>query len=605
MRFRLFILLLAPYSTILAQCDRWQQRVRYEMDVHLDVTTHRYSGVQRLAYVNNSPDTLPELFFHLYFNAFQPVSEMDVRSRTISDPDPRVADRIVQLSPEEQGRLAVERMTMDGQPCQLVHRRTVLWVGLPKPLLPGATATLELAFDGQVPVQIRRSGRNNREGIAYSMTQWYPKVAAYDQRGWHPDPYVGREFYGPFGDWEVRLTLDSSHTVAATGELVNADAVGHGYAIRTSDAAARGGELTWHFRAANVHDFAWASDPDYVHVITQVPDGPLLRFFYQDKPEEKAAWKNLPGQMVKAFQYMNQRFGKYPYPVYSFVQGGDGGMEYPMLTLIVGRRNPVGVSVHESVHSWFHGVLASNEKRYPWMDEGFTEYASHLVMRELNGGEGDPHAPAYKGYFELVRSDAHEPMSLHADHYRTNYGYSTTAYNKGEVFLHQLGYVIGDSTLQRGLRRYFATCQFKHPEPQDVERVMEKESGLVLDWYFDEWINTTRTVDYAVDTLVASEGGSSIGLRRKGDMLMPMDVLVTTKDGKRTYYHIPLSLMQGAKPKGSEAFTFEALAPWPWTDPLYWIQLPVPPRQIVSVEIDPSERLADVNRLNNIKSPRR
>ena len=215
-----------------AQCDRWQQRVQYAMDVRMDVATHTYDGTTSLTYRNNSPDTLRELFFHLYPNAFRPGSEMDVRSRTIADPDDRVGSRIAELQPGEMGRLVVDRMTQQGHTLELEHLGTVLRARLHHPILPGKSATLHFAFNGQVPVQIRRSGRNNAEGVAYSMTQWYPKVAHYDHRGWHAYPYVGREFHGVWGDFDLRLTLDSSYTVAATGVLQDPEEIGHGYATR-------------------------------------------------------------------------------------------------------------------------------------------------------------------------------------------------------------------------------------------------------------------------------------------------------------------------------------------------------------------------------------
>ena len=583
-----------------AQCDRWQQRIACTMTIDLDHRTHRFDGTEQLTYWNNSPDTIREVFFHLYFNAFRPGSEMDVRSRTIADPDRRVGGRIAELAVEEMGELRVGRMDQDGSACTLEHLGTVLKVGLAKAIAPGKSTRLDLDFRGQVPVQIRRSGRDNKEGISYSMTQWYPKIAAYDDRGWHADPYVGREFYGEFGEFDVHITLDSSFTIASTGVLQNPGEIGHGYPKSGSFARPGGGpRLTWHFKASNVHDFAWAADPDYRHVTEQVPGGPLLRFFYQDQPDEVKAWAGLPAAMVKNFLFMNEHYGRYPYPEFTFAQGGDGGMEYPMLTLIMGKRNPVGVSVHESIHNWFYGVLATNESEHHWMDEGFTEYASSEVMRHLLGGEGDPHADAFGGYLMLADSSVHEPMSVHADHFGSNFGYGVTAYSKGELFLAQLRCVIGEKGVGQGMRDYFADCRLKHPRPSDLERVMEKRSGLELDWYFDEWINTTRLLDYAVDTLAAHGDSTAITLSRQGGMLMPLDVEVTWRDGRKRMFHVPLSLMLGAKTAGSEPFAFTALRPWQWTDPQYTFVVPGEAWNVASVVIDPQGRLADVDRANN------
>lgn len=588
----------------LAQCDGWQQRIQCSIEVDLDVRTHRFTGTQQLGYWNNSPDTLNELYFHLYFNAFKPGSEMDLRSRAIEDPDIRVGDRIQGLAPHEVGDLHCTQVRQDGKPVATEPLGTVLRVRLRRPVLPGRSTSLTLDFSGQVPVQIRRSGRQNAEGVAYSMAQWYPKVAAYDRSGWHADPYVGREFYGEWGDYDVRITLDSSYTVAATGVLANAREIGHGYARRTKPQKRNDGKLTWYFKAPRVHDFAWAADPTYVHTTAQVPDGPLLHFFRKSDAALDENWAQLPAFMVRAVQYMNEHFGRYPWPAYSFVQGGDGGMEYNMLTLITGNRrlgSLVGVSVHELVHSWYYGVLASNELRYPWMDEGFTEYAGAEVMRFLfpQNQQGRVHAKATEAYLRLAGSGSHEPMSVEADHFATNRSYSATAYSKGEFFLDQLGAVVGDSLLHRGLRRYFQACAFKHPAPVDVQRAMEKETGLQLGWYFNEWINTTRTLDYAVGSVTPSNSGTMVTLERKGLMLMPVDVAVQLKDSTTIHLNIPLSLMFGARAGSPDGNVWQTLPAWPWTAPTYSFSLAVPVGTIAHITLDPMLRLGDADRAND------
>lgn len=591
-------------AAAVAQCDRWQQRITCALAVDLDVAAHTFTGTEKLVYRNNSPDTLSQLFFHLYFNAFKPGSEMDVRSRTIADPDPRVGDRIARLSPQEQGDLRCGTILQDGKATTQEFLNTILRVRLAKPLLPGRSTTLTFDFHGQVPLQIRRSGRDNKEGVAYSMTQWFPKVAVYDHQGWHADPYVGREFYGEWGDYDVRITLDSSFTVAASGELVNPQEVGHGYAPLTKPVKRTDGRSTWHFQAPNVHDFAWAADPQYKHVTAQVPNGPLLRFIYKRSPELESVWKDLPGYMVRSFQFMAKHFGAYPYPSFSFVQGGDGGMEYPNMTLITGDRklgSLVGTSVHESIHNWFYGMLASDEGSYPWMDEGFTEFAGNEVMRYLFPGQdqGRPHEEATEAYLRLAGTPDHEPMSTHADHFVTNRGYGATAYSKGEFFLDQLGEVIGDSTLHRGLLLYYDRCRFKHPEPIDVQRCMERTSGMQLDWYFDEWINSTRTLDYAVQEVVGRNDSLEVTLVRKGEMVMPIDVAVTGVDGVSTLFHVPTSLALGARTEPLAIGPYQQLPAWQWTDPTYTIVLPARISSIQAISIDPFGRLADSDRSND------
>jgi len=276
-------------------------------------------------------------------------------------------------------------------------------------------------------------------------------------------------------------------------------------------------------------------------------------------------------------------------------------MEYPMLTLITGKRklgSLVGVSVHESVHSWFYGVLASDEGHFPWMDEGFTEYAGSKVMQHLFGGTADPHASAYEGYRALMAMPEHEPMSVHGDHFETNRAYGITAYSKGEMFLQQLGYVIGDTTMRQGLMRYFDACRFKHPMPVDLERSMEKVSGLELDWYFDEWINTTRVTDYAIDTIFDNGDSTQVRVRRLGGMLMPVDLRITNTEGASTVVHIPLSLMRGVKPGGSESYPFTSARSWSWPEPTYTLRVP---GSWNIAELFSAGRLADMDPSNDRK----
>jgi len=216
-----------------AQSDRWQQHALYDMDIDLDVETNRFTGTQEIKYTNNSPDELDRVYYHLYFNAFQPGSMMDERSRTIADPDKRVGDRISKLSEKEIGYQKVKSLTMNGKACKIYTEGTILEVDLPMAIKPGQTVKLEMEFEAQVPLQVRRTGRDSKEGIRYSMTQWYPKLCEYDYQGWHANPYVGREFYGIWGDFDVKITLDKKYMVGASGELQNKKKIGMGYTDTT------------------------------------------------------------------------------------------------------------------------------------------------------------------------------------------------------------------------------------------------------------------------------------------------------------------------------------------------------------------------------------
>lgn len=600
----LFVLALAGFSASASYPGYWQQEVDYTMNIDVNVENYQYTGAMKLVYTNNSPDDLERVFFHLYFNAFQPGSMMDVRSRTIDDPDPRVGDRIFRLTPEEQGWMRIQTLTMNGKPVDFKEVGTILEVSLPSVIRSGKKAVFEMTWDAQVPLQVRRSGRTSAEGIEFSMAQWYPKMCEYDIEGWHANPYIGREFHGVWGDFKVNITIDKNYLIGATGVLRNANEIGHGYSDGKVQQKPVNGKLTWRWEAKRVHDFVWAADPDYVHFTEQVPDGPLLRFIYQPNPDFDANWEELPRFITKAFTYLSKNFGKYPYPVYSFIQGGDGGMEYPMATLITGHRSLrslVGVSVHEAAHSWYQGVLATNEALYEWMDEGFTSFATDLTMLHLFADPTRrPHQYAYQGYIGLALSGKENPLTTHADHYTTNYAYGMAAYSKGEVLLAQLGYVIGAEVRDRALLRYFEEWKFKHPTSRDFKRVMERESGIELDWYFEYFEKSTRTIDYGIRSVADRGGVTSLTLERIGLMPMPIDLVITLASGESIMYTIPLRIMRGSKKKPADfEGAFEVATGWRWTDAEYVLELPFSSTEIVAIEIDPARGMADIDRSNN------
>lgn len=584
-----------------AQDYRWQQRVEYTMNVQLNTETHRLNGDQKLVYYNNSPDTLTKVYYHLFFNAFQPGSMMDVRSRNLPDPDRRVMDRISKLKDDEIGYQHIQALRQDGKPVTYKVNGTLLEVTLSKPVLPKTKTTFEMTFEAQVPLQIRRSGRNNREGIAYSMTQWYPKLAEYDFQGWHAYQYVAREFHGVWGDFDVKITIDPEFVIAGTGKLQNPDAIGHGYEKPGTTVKRAAGNLTWHFLAKDVIDFAWTADPDYTHDRQQVPNGPELHFFYQKNEKTAATWRKMEDVAVKVFQHLNEYFGKYPFDTYSIIQGGDGGMEYPMCTLIMGEGSQAGlngVMAHEVTHSWYQMALASNEALYAWMDEGFTDFASEEALSTIFNEPID-HAGSYESYFSLVRSGLQEPASQHSDHYNTNQAYGTAAYSIGAVFLHQLKYLIGTESFYKGMKRYYNTWKMRHPEPNDFLRIMEKTSGLQLHWYYRYWIQTTKRIDYGIGSILEKDGNAMLELQRIGDFPMPVDLLVTYKDGSKVLYYVPMNELMGSKPAEDKTVKRIDAEPWPWVYPTYTLGLGKKTSEIESIEIDPSQRMADINRKNN------
>lgn len=619
----IFLLITAGYlacATAAAQgYGEWHQEVEYIMAVEMFTEENRFHGTQHLTYHNHSPDTLNRVFYHLFFNAFQPNSMMDKRSRTISDPDRRVRDRIYHYDETEIGYQNIHWIKQDGKEVEFTVKGTIMEVHLAEPIVPGESVVFEMEFDAQVPLQTRRSGRDNAEGIRFSMTQWYPKIAAYDRLGWHANPYIGREFYAPFGTFDVKITIDRNYVVAAGGILQNPEEIGMGYELPGMEVTQPEGEKqTWHFRAEQVHDLAWAADPDYRHRTAQVPGGPLLRFFYQTDPVAENApeeanerllenWENLPEYTIRAFEWMNEHIGPYPYDEYIVIQGGDGGMEYTMTTLITGNRSLqslVGVTVHELIHAWFEGVVATNEVYDQWIDEGFTTYLTTIIMNELfNEGEGDPMVSRYQGYYRIVEAGIEEPLHLHSDHYVSNTAYGTGSYTKGAIFLHQLGYITGDEILWRTLRRFYEAWKFRHPDPHDFIRVAEKESGMDLKWYYDYWITTTRTIDYAVASVEGNEASTDVTLSRIGLMPMPIDLEVEFTDGSLLHYYIPMRIMWGEKENEFPEIERRELEDWPWVFPDYEFTIERPLDEIRRIEIDPTLRMADVNRSNNIWTP--
>lgn len=563
----------------------------------MDVETFQYKGTQKLEYTNNSPDDLNRVFYHLYFNAFQPGSEMDVRLQNIQDPDGRMTtedkkSRIMSLSESEMGYIKVKSLTQDGKEVTYKTVGTVLEVELATPIKSGDKATFEMEFDGQVPQQIRRSGRNNAEGVSLSMTQWYPKMAEYDFEGWHADPYIGREFHGVWGDFNVNITIDKDYIIGGTGYLQNPEDIGYNY----GDEGPKGkkgkkGKLTWKFKAPMVHDFTWAADPDYIHDKVTANDGTVLHFLYQDNDSIKENWKNLQPKTEQILEFFNENIGPYPYEQYSVIQGGDGGMEYGMSTLITGERkfgSLVGVTAHEMAHSWFQFILATNEAQHEWMDEGFTSFISSEAMNVVMGeNKENPHSGSYRGYTYLANSGVEQPMTTHADRYNVNQAYSITAYAKGAVFLAQLEYLLGNDLQDEIIKEYYNQWKFKHPTPNDFIRVAEKVSGAELGWYLIDFGQTTNTIDYAVKTIE----GNTATLERIGLMPMPIDAKVTFADGTTKMVHIPLRMMRWVKPNAESV-----QEDWPWAMPTYELKMD---KEISKVEIDPSQLMADVKRDNN------
>ena len=588
--FFFFFLLLVSFNSY----SYWQQRVEYKIHIDFDHKSHQFLGEQNLKYFNNSNDTINKVYFHLYFNAFQPGSMMDVRSRSLPDPDRRVMDRISKLNKNEIGFHEIKKIEQDGKSLKHHIQGTVLEVELAYPLMPNKSTNFYLEYFSQVPVQIRRSGRNNKEGIDYSMAQWFPKIAEYDENGWHANPYIAREFYAPWGDFDVSISINKDYIVAATGILESKK--------KEKD------KNIWNFKAKDVHDFVWAADPDYVHDVLKVDSEDLeLHFYYQKTNDEMVSnWKRLQDDTADAFRYINKKFGKYPYTKYSVIQGGDGGMEYPMATLITGERSYpslLSVTIHELIHSWYQMLLGTNESYLAWMDEGFTSFAQNITFNNefneiYNLNSINPLERSYNRYYSFIKTGLEEPLSTHSDHFSTNQAYGVGSYTKGAIFLMQLGYIIGEDKLFKGLRRYYNEWKFKHPDEYDFLRIMEKEGGIELDWYIDYWIKTTHQIDYSLELNEKDKNKISVSINRIGKMPMPIEIEVLYEDLPSENYYIPLSIMRGEKDNSDNKLII--LDDWEWVNESYQFDLDMSGKKIKKIEINPSGELADVNKSNNL-----
>ena len=579
----------------------WQQKADYEMEIELDVSSAQFNGKQRILYTNNSPETLNKVFYHLYFNAFRPGSEMAERQKSSLDVNRRFKVIIDSIGPKSYGKIQVKNLKQNGILLNPFFSETILEVPLANPILPGESAVLDLEFSGQVPDLIRRSGKNSSEGVAFSMAQWYPKLAEYDIDGWNASPYLGREFHGVWGNFDVKITLDKNFTVAASGYLQNPEDIGKGYK-KIKRSKSKKGKLTWHFIAQNVHDFTWAADKDYIHDIYPGPNNVKLHFFYKNNPSIIDNWKKLQPLTAELMEYFNSSIGDYPYKQYSVVQGGDGGMEYAMLTLITGERkfgSLVGVTAHELAHSWFQNILATNEMKHEWMDEGFTTYISTIATdKVLKENKIFPLRNAYLGYYNLALSGIEQPQQTNANRYAYNYAYESSAYNKGAVFLSQLGYIIGKENLNTSLKIYFEEFKFKHPTPRDFIRIAERVSGILLNWYLTDWTQTTNTIDYKISGVSKLDNKTIIDLERVGMMPMPLEILISFKNGNKQIHYVPIGIMRGEK-KPYVDIEWILHNDWTWSTPNYKLIIDSPLDSIEKITIDSSNLMADIDKSNN------
>ncbi len=576
----------------------WQQRADYKIEATLDPTTNEIRGREVISYHNNSPDYLPYLWMHLEQNMCAPGS---VTSLLDQPPLVFLGSSFDFSCQGFAGGFVLDTVMVGGTVIQPVVYGTTMRLDLPGFLPPGAGVDLTIRWRFKVPAF--GGGRMGHDGSLYELGQWYPRMAVYDDlRGWNHDPYIGAgEFYLEYGRFDVALTVPATFIVAATGKLENdgevltpdqrirlfkAAASTEPVAIITKDEAGKAvrtrptatGTLTWRFTADSVRDFAFAASPDF-QWDASIWEGVMIHTLYRPSA---TLWAEANKITHDALAYFSRQWLRYPYPQFTSVEGPIEGMEYPMITF-----DPTGptredvhwVLAHELGHQWVPMVVGSNERLYPWMDEGFNTFID-LANAALY----------FKGTAYGDSIEVH-PLHLYADHAGPNeqplglrpvevHDLFWAGYQKPALMLQLLRYeVLGPERFDAAFREYLAAWGFRHPSPADFFRLMRDASGMDLDWFWREWVLTTTQLDQAVQGISADPSGvTEITLASLGTMVMPAELKLTFADGNTEVVRLPVEM---------------------WNlGPQFTYRLKGRPA-LRSAELDPRHVLPDVDRANN------
>jgi hypothetical protein len=559
----------------------WQQRVAYNIEARLDTVRHRIAAEQHLRYWNNSPDTLEFIWFHLYPNAFSHEKTHFAReSESFHDYRFRLS------RPDERGNLVVSRIEAMGLSCSLApgDDPTTARLDLPRPLPPGDSADIDVSFEVKIPKFFSRLGH---KGAHYEISQWYPKPAVYDHKGWHPlgYHYLG-EFYGELGDFQVGLRLPKGMVVGATGLEVTDD----------PDSTTAGDSLSYHlFAASNVHDFAWCADPEYSDT-TELHQCVAIRVLSLKRDVER--WKNVMQYAKDALDYYGRWYGEYPYSTLTVCGGylaAGGGMEYPNLVIVSSgedkfTRSLEMVVMHEIGHQWFYGLLANNEMDQPWMDEGFNSFSEERYFEEKYGPKANYLAhprlqrylpeltDRYTGYFlyhMFAANRMEQPIATRAFQVREPGLYAVTAYKKPAMLMWWLKERLGDDGFERLMRAYFTSYCYKHVYWEDFARLADSLSGQPVSAELEPWIRTTGRCDNSIaDVRRAGEGVYALRLERRGELSLPSRLVATDRMGNTD------TLL------------------WNGRDPSAWltVRTSAPLREVA---LDPDRNIPDVDRLDN------
>lgn len=613
----------------------WQQDVAYSMKVKIDERKLTVGGNLELLYTNNSPDTLKEVFFHLYQNAFQEGAYYDQLQKS-HGVKPRYG-----LYEKDGLGTEVKKIECSKGVDTLIYDNTILNVKLKQPIPPKGVAKFKIAFTtywGNGSSR-RRMKAYYVEGtnIHFNGTHWYPRMAVYDRKfGWNTNQHLDKEFYGDFGTFRVELDFANDYIVEATGELINEEEVlpkslknkihisnfyhrgknGLGDTLSVPIKREKNSRKVWRYYAENVHDFAFTADPTY-----RIDEREWMGIKTVAIVEERHCpkWTSAAQFAMDVIQCYSKDFGMYEYPKMVVADAQDG-MEYPMLTLDGGVEPYFkGLFAHEIAHNWFYGMLGSNETYRAFMDEGFTQFLTIWSLEKLDGIIYSPYnrprnkwykdkyreAPksrdlrAYLGYLTMAIKGEDPPLNTHSSDFdggslRHGGGYGQV-YSKTAVMLYNLQYVLGDSLFLNAMKNYVNRWKFAHPYPEDFRSAIISYTNVDLNWFFDQWLETTKSIDYAIKKVRKIKGDTfEISFTRKGDMQMPIDFSVQGFNDTVYNYHIPNTWFV----KSTNAKVLPKWYGWGKLNPEYKAQVVVP-SGIYDVKIDTTGRLADINPLNN------
>ena len=517
----------------------WQQRVAYRITAALDESSGVLTGRARITYVNRSPDALHDFYVHQYLNAFRPHS----RWAAVDSAEGR--ERFQHMKDPDYAFERISAATVMGAALKpdypFAPDSTVAHWTLPQPLAPGDSLVADIAWQARPSTLPRRQGRRGRR---FDFAQWYPKVVVYDRYGWEAHPlYPAGEFYGEFATYDVTLDLAADQVIGATGVPVCGDpgwrperanlltAVTYqrdfyhqGPALSDCPAAAAG-RKTVRFRAEDVHHFAFSLNPQYVYEEGRY-SGVVVRVLYL--PEDRATWGG--GIAVRntetALAWLDSLYGRFAWPQLTNVHRIEGGgTEFPMM--VMDGSAGLGLILHEVGHNYTMGVLANNEWREAFLDEGFTSFQTSWFFEAHGAGAAYPGLEPDVLFLDLDRWS--EPVSLVGERYRDFPTYNAMVYDKAQLFYEQLRYVVGDDTMRRILRTYYGRWKLKHVDEAKFRAVCEEVSGQDLGWLFGQWLHGTVLIDYRLDKVKRSRlpdgrWRTTVTIRRLGDGWMPVEI---------------------------------------------------------------------------------